>query len=197
MNERKRYIGKKMVHAEPMTFGDFCASKDQPCDDPTRQGYLVIYEDGYRSWSPKDVFEAAYHEVLFDGKVEELVDRLIYPPVFPSDECSIAVAPDLDYGGAHRYQIQNSLGFSEGFAKYADSFQEIQFVQKNADGSMIPGVQSEQLAMIMLDRCKKLNARFPSEQNAKMIQGLELFLEACKERVQDRMNRGVMGDLKK
>lgn len=26
-------------------------------------GYLVEYKDGYKSWSPKSVFEAAYHEV--------------------------------------------------------------------------------------------------------------------------------------
>ena len=26
-------------------------------------GYKVVYEGGYESWSPKDVFEKAYHEV--------------------------------------------------------------------------------------------------------------------------------------
>ena len=26
-------------------------------------GYKVVHEDGYESWSPKDVFEKAYHEV--------------------------------------------------------------------------------------------------------------------------------------
>jgi hypothetical protein len=30
-----------------------------------------------------------------------------------------------------------------------------------------------------------------------MIAGLKMFLDACRERVQDRMDRGVMGDLKK
>lgn len=28
-----------------------------------KQGYGVIYADGYQSWSPKDVFEAAYQPV--------------------------------------------------------------------------------------------------------------------------------------
>lgn len=31
-----------------------------------RDGYLVRYEDGYISWSPKDVFEAGYTEVAAD-----------------------------------------------------------------------------------------------------------------------------------
>lgn len=44
----KQYIGTKIIHAEPM-------------EKNGRPGYKVIYEpDGYESWSPKDVFEAAY-----------------------------------------------------------------------------------------------------------------------------------------
>jgi len=44
------YIGTKLVKAKP-------ESKDG------KDGYKVIYEDGYISWSPKDVFEKAYLEV--------------------------------------------------------------------------------------------------------------------------------------
>jgi hypothetical protein len=62
---------------------------------------------------------------------------------------------------------------------------------------MVPGLQSEQIVLALLDRHKKLNDRFPSQQNAKMISGLEIFLAACKDRVQERINRGVMGELKK
>ena len=29
--------------------------------EPVEEGYKVVYEDGYESWSPKDVFEKAYH----------------------------------------------------------------------------------------------------------------------------------------
>lgn len=32
-------------------------------DDLPRMGYAVKYEDGYTSWSPKDVFEAAYQPI--------------------------------------------------------------------------------------------------------------------------------------
>ena len=63
--------------------------------------------------------------------------------------------------------------------------------------SVIPGWQSEQLALILLDRVKKLNAKYPSDQNSKQIEGLEMYLAACKERIEERINRGVMGELKK
>lgn len=123
--------------------------------------------------------------------------KLLAYTVFPSEDKMISVENDKTYDGAHKYRIHNCNGFKDGRTEYCDSFQEIQFVQKNDDGSMIPGLQSEQLVYVLLDRAVKLNARFPSPQNEKMIQGLQMFLDACKERVEDRMKRGVMGDLKK
>ena len=44
----KKYIGTKIVSAEPREGTD------------GRDGYKVVYADGYASWSPKDVFDAAY-----------------------------------------------------------------------------------------------------------------------------------------
>jgi hypothetical protein len=120
--------------------------------------------------------------------------------VFPSEENTITVLEDADYGGAHRYYVTNCLGFADGKTKYDDPYyssQTIQFVQKNADGTMTPGLQSEQLVLILIDRQEKLNAKFPSPQNEKALAGLRMFLEAQKERVEDRIARGVMGDLKK
>lgn len=46
----KTYIGTKIIQAEPKESG-------------SQHGYRVIYADGYESWSPKDVFEAAYVEM--------------------------------------------------------------------------------------------------------------------------------------
>lgn len=117
--------------------------------------------------------------------------------VYPSDEPTISVVDDAIYGGAHCYVIRECLGFNDGKTQYVETEQVVRFVQKNDDGTMIPGLQSEQLVLTLLDRHEKLNARFPSEQNAKMIAGLRMFLEACEERVKNRMERGVMGKLKK
>ncbi len=120
--------------------------------------------------------------------------------VFPSDENTIKVQEDPEYGGAHKYMFTNCLGFKDGKTQYDEPYyssQTIQFVQKNEDGSMTPGLQSEQIVLALIDRQEKLNARFPSEFNTKALAGLRMFLEAQKERVEDRMGRGVMGDLKK
>ena len=55
----KTYIGTKIVQAEP-------ERKDG------QEGYKVVYEDGYVSWSPKDVFERCYREIT-DAEVELVV----------------------------------------------------------------------------------------------------------------------------
>lgn len=124
--------------------------------------------------------------------VEELL-------VFPSLEPTIEVIPNDGYEGAHRYRARMCTGYDskKQTSTYIDKTDTIQFVQKNEDGSVIPGWQSEQLALILLDRVKKLNAKYPSDQNSKQIEGLEMYLVACKERIEERINRGVMGELKK
>lgn len=120
--------------------------------------------------------------------------------VFPSEENTITVQEDPLYGGAHLYKFTNCKGFVDGKTQYDEPYyssQTIQFVQKNEDGSMTPGLQSEQVVLALIDRQQKLNARFPSPQNEKALAGLNMFLEAQKERVMERMGRGVMGELKK
>lgn len=61
----KPYIGVKRVEAVPMTAGEavdkgYRVGQNGSVIPPTTQGYEVIYEDGYKSWSPKDVFDKAY-----------------------------------------------------------------------------------------------------------------------------------------
>ncbi len=54
----KAYIGTKVVQAH----------REEKCTQTgsgpvVEQGYKVVYEDGYTSWSPKDVFERCYREI--------------------------------------------------------------------------------------------------------------------------------------
>ena len=64
-NHMKKYIGTKQVKAEPMTYGDAYklglirenAYIEEYAENP---GYLVEYADGYKSWSPANVFEESY-----------------------------------------------------------------------------------------------------------------------------------------
>ena len=64
----KKYIGTKVICAEPMNRGDYNKYRGWtiPADEnPAYEGYLVKYSDDYVSWSPKDVFDRAYR--AFDG----------------------------------------------------------------------------------------------------------------------------------
>ncbi len=118
--------------------------------------------------------------------------------VYPSNYPTVGVAHDNDiYGGAHHYTFENCLGFANGETQYGGGSQTLQFVHKADDGTITAGLQSEQVVIALIDRHRKLNNRFPSQQNERMIEGLEIFLSCCKERIDDRINRGVMGDLKK
>lgn len=51
----KSYIGSKIIQAEPEIKNE-------------AEGYKVVYSDNYVSWSPKDVFETAYREIIESEK---------------------------------------------------------------------------------------------------------------------------------
>lgn len=57
----ENYIGVKMIKAEPCT-----AWKDTGEYKVGDAGYKVLYEDGYESWSPKEIFEKAYRKFNID-----------------------------------------------------------------------------------------------------------------------------------
>lgn len=106
----KIYTGTKTINATPMLRGEYNVLRGWvlPADeDGADEGYLVEYTDGgkanhpdfagYISWSPKDVFERAYHPVrapheqrVIDEKTE--LDKKLYAlrrfnmssPVFPT-----------------------------------------------------------------------------------------------------------------
>lgn len=54
------YIGCKLISAKPMTRWDFLARKGRCKSGEDEDGYFVRYQDGYESWSPKNVFESAH-----------------------------------------------------------------------------------------------------------------------------------------
>ena len=61
----KNYVGTKFIEAREMNRGDYNDYRGWTIpenENPEDKGYLVKYSDGYESWSPKDVFEAAYKE---------------------------------------------------------------------------------------------------------------------------------------
>ncbi len=60
MNDERNYIGCKAITAWPQ-------------ERDGRAGYGVRYPDGYKSWSPKDTFEAAYLPVVDLSHIDEQV----------------------------------------------------------------------------------------------------------------------------
>ena len=84
-----KYIGKKQIQAQPMVLGEFNKHRgrnpyancvDKHADD--EPGYVIMYEDGYVSWSPKATFEKAYRvaETHLDRmriELQEVKERLM------------------------------------------------------------------------------------------------------------------------
>lgn len=63
MPEIKAYVGTKIIRAYPQ--------RNEKMGLHGRDGYVVIYPDGYESWSPKETFEAAYR--LIDDAEKKLI----------------------------------------------------------------------------------------------------------------------------
>lgn len=62
----QKYLGVKMIEAEPMTRGEYnnfrgwtIPADEKPCDE----GYKITREDGTFSWEPKELFESTYRNM--------------------------------------------------------------------------------------------------------------------------------------
>lgn len=82
----KQYIGTKMIEAEPAKRGECYKGPNMlSAEEAARDGYRVRYSDGYVSWSPKEVFEAAYLSMTPNPKLrtgapsisQEMVEEFI------------------------------------------------------------------------------------------------------------------------
>lgn len=67
-----KYIGCKLVEADEMCLGYYNNIRGWVIpenEDPKKEGYKIIYPDGYVSWSPKEIFEAAYMPLTDESKI--------------------------------------------------------------------------------------------------------------------------------
>lgn len=144
-------------------------------------------------------------------KMKNIVE--VESKVFNSEINSVVAIDDDGYGGCHTYLAQKSVGFQDGKTTYQSellgtqdnisdcmlngSLLPIEFVKKNEDGTVIAGLQNEELYYICIDRLRKMNAKFPHPKNEEHIFHLKECLRLSKERVEERISRGVMGELKK
>ena len=98
------YIGIKFISAVPMT-ADVAEQKGYRVSNNKGDGYEVTYEDGYKSWCPKDVFEKHNYTI----KNEELAKT-----------CEGMVSPDYKERFKAEYvQLRNRL---EGLKRMLDAW---------------------------------------------------------------------------
>lgn len=89
-----KYIGIKFVDAAPMT-AEEAEKKGYRVSNNKGDGYEVTYEDGYKSWCPKDVFEKHNYPI----KNEELAKT-----------CELMMSPDYKERFKGEYvQLKNRL----------------------------------------------------------------------------------------
>lgn len=71
----KKYLGVKVVQAELQIQPSYIKEgADESQRVPEQEGYKVVYEDGYTSWSPKEVFEKAYRILDVEDAANLAVD---------------------------------------------------------------------------------------------------------------------------
>lgn len=76
LQDERYYIGVKLIKARPAyrINGNeivYDLNRARNPNDVIEEGYEVIYSDNYKSFSPKDVFEKAYYQILDPTKISE------------------------------------------------------------------------------------------------------------------------------
>lgn len=80
------YIGIKVVDAEPMT-AEVAEKKGYRISGNTGDGYEVTYNDGYKSWCPREVFIENYYPVRDKHQAKSIIDNV--KDIIFSNSCNI------------------------------------------------------------------------------------------------------------
>lgn len=128
-NTKKRYVGTKIIYAEPMTQNIFAASHGVPRDMIDKKGYLVKYENDYESWSPKAVFDAAYRlcdEMTFGLALEAMKKGLkVRLPHWAPDVYISLQSPDEHSKMTHPYlYVTSRYGMVPWISTVVEMFSE-------------------------------------------------------------------------
>lgn len=178
------YIGTKLIEAIPMDNITFAKEKygEEKLGNEKQEGYKVVYEDGYTSWSPVDVFERAYKKLnIFDtDNMTELESDLI------TCDNTYIQHDKISFNAPHNYIIRDSendnilagIHFQEGPLKEN---------KKN-------GIFHEDLIAICINRLEHFqNSEFACIENEKAIEKLQESLMWLRKRTLNRQKRNVLG----
>lgn len=201
MTKIKRYVGTKTVDARPMTraayneYRGWALPADEDGDD---EGFLVEYVDGgkandsrhagYISWSPREVFERAYKEVVApDPDTAPCGTRLLTGhKVNPANDLlRIEVLDEPGHGGAsHAYDITGGTA--------VPTF--LRFQNGPIDEVGVNGVTHEALLEIVADRLRSFQkGPYSSRLNALALTAIEDAQNWLNRRTRERVQRGVEG----
>jgi hypothetical protein len=127
----KTYIGTKTVAAEPMNEFDAVEkgfARANVDNHEWRPGYHVVYPDGYESWSPANVFNAAYQVAdtpldrlrierdELDKRILNLVKFIFFDK--PSDGTRNFLAAQLEAMQAYYTALNKRINLVECRAKW-------------------------------------------------------------------------------
>lgn len=173
-----RYIGTKMVKAEPMTLYEFNKFMDRENEtDKDFTGYKVVYVDGYTSWCPTEIFERS--NTLINGEFTSLDSDL------HKTDHTLVLKDEKVYNAPHSYLIKS--------VDMQDILSAIHF-QQGAVANGVNGVFIEDLLNICIDRLKSFQESGTAcRENAIVITKLEESIMWLNKRTKNRINRGVLG----
>lgn len=182
-----KYIGTKLISASKKTYGEYRKIKygdnqfESNLTDDT-SGYMVQYSDDYISWSPADVFEAAYKKI--NGYLTMLQHDLT-----TIDNTKI-LKDEITFNAPHNYIIQK---FDDDTILAGIHFQEGPTKENNLNGIFM-----EDLIAICINRLENFQkSEFSCRENAVVITKLEESLMWLRKRTINRQNRNVLGTYEK
>ena len=124
-----KFIGVKMVEAVPMTAIEaskkhYRVGQDGTLVPPKTEGYEVTYEDGYKSWCPKDVFERN-NVKLIEENLEDIVHIADDAPDFIK-RMGVEHNELVD-----RYNKLNAFIFTDYFSTLSEDRRNRMIIQRN------------------------------------------------------------------
>ena len=149
-----QFIGVKIVEATPMTREAFEAQEGRNVGgDKHGDGYMVTYEGGYRAWSPKDVFDAAYRPVnamTFGLAIEALkMGKKVARAGWNGNGMWLTLSPGAEDLPAEKFWAKHNREFAESNGGTATVSPYI--TMKTADNKIQSGWLASQTDMLAED----------------------------------------------
>lgn len=156
---------------------------------PEAGGYYVVYEDGYKSFSPAKAFEDGYTKIPATTTARKLTSHIVNG----LNECiEIQVLDAPGSGGAnHHYRL---CGVQGPLDHHPIQDAEIRFQNGPINEVGANGLSNESLLAIVEDRLRGFQSgQFACRENALALTHLQEAMHWLHHRTRERVQRGVEG----